>query len=390
MLTHQKHLFSLPENAHFLNAAYMSPISKNIEQAGIEALSKKSNPMLLPSSAFFEDCDEVKFLFGKLINAPADRIALVPSVSYGMATVAKNLATKKGLQVGQHILVVGDEFPSDVYAWGEVMAQKSLRIRTITAPDQTQDRAKVWNERILRAINSETAMVVICHVHWGDGTIFDLMAIKKACQLVNALLVIDGTQSIGALPINIAEIQPDALVCAGYKWLMGPYTCGFAYFGPFFDEGVPLEQNWINRQNSEDMANLTQYKDQYKPLAARYNMGEQSNFIANAMLKVSINQLLDWTPAAIQLYCSTIAKDAIPTIQNAGYWIEKEHARSSHLFGILPPVHISIEKITEALKENNIAVSVRAGMIRVSPHVYNTEADFEALAKVLVNVANAS
>lgn len=390
MLTPQKHLFSLPETAHFLNAAYMSPISKNIEQAGIEALSKKANPMQLPSSAFFEDSAEVKYLFGQLINAPADRIALVPSVSYGMATVAKNLGTKKGLKPGQHILVVGDEFPSDVYAWDEVMAQKSLRLRTITAPDQTKDRGKVWNERILRAINSETAMVVICHVHWGDGTIFDLLAIKKACTLVGALLVIDGTQSIGALPINIAEITPDALVCAGYKWLMGPYTSGFAYFGPFFDEGVPLEQNWINRMASEDMANLTQYKAQYKAMAARYNMGEQSNFIANAMLKVSLNQLLEWTPAAIQQYCAFIAKDAIVTIQNAGYWIENQNARSSHLFGILPPGHISVEKILDALKEKNIAVSVRAGMIRVSPHVYNTQDDFEALANVLVNVANVS
>lgn len=384
MFDTQKHLFSLPTDIHFLNGAYMSPSLKTVEEAGIEAVKKKSNPISISPDAFFEDSAEVKFLFGQLINAHSDRIALIPSASYGMAIVAKNLGSKPGLKAGQHILVVGDEFPSDVYAWDEVMAQKSLRLRNIAAPDQPINKGQVWNERILRAINAETAMVVICHVHWCDGTIFDLLAIKKACTQVGALLVIDGTQSVGAMPIDIAQIEPDALICAGYKWLLGPYTSGFGYFGMFFDDGVPLEQNWINRQNSEDFKNLTQYSANYKPGAARYNMGEQSNFIANAMLKVSLNQLLAWTPAAIQQYCESIAGPSIQKLQQAGFIIENAGKRSSHLFGITLPVELNIEKVLEAFQQKNIYVSIRAGVVRVSVYLYNTAQDMEILANTLI------
>ena len=85
-------------------------------------------------------------------------------------------------------------------------------------------------------------------VHWADGTIFDMKKIRKKTSENNALLIIDGTQSIGSMPFNLNEIQPDALVCAGYKWLMGPYGSGLAYYGKYFDDGKPIEESWINRK----------------------------------------------------------------------------------------------------------------------------------------------
>ena len=105
------------------------------------------------------------------------------------------------------------------------------------------------------------------HIHWADGTLFDLKAIRQRTRDVGALLIIDGTQSIGALPFDIQEIQPDALICAGYKWLMGPYSLGLAYLGEFFDEGIPIEENWKNRHNSHHFARLVNYEDKYQPHA---------------------------------------------------------------------------------------------------------------------------
>ncbi len=382
-LTCQKDKFSLPQNEVFLNCATMAPLMKSTEVVGIEAIKLKSNPKLITQETFFESNQLLKNTCAKLINASADRIALIPSASYGMAIVAKNLATKKGLKAGQHIILVQDEFPSDVYAWDEICAQKSLRIRTIAPPDNMDGRGKVWNQRLLAAINTETCLVAISPVHWADGTLFDLKAISQACKLNDALFVIDGTQSVGALPFDIQEIKPDALVCAGYKWLMGPYSCGFGYFGPYFDDGSPLEQNWINRVGSNDFKNLVNYQANYRSGAWRYNMGEQSNFILNPMLTNSLENLMAWGIENIQEYCKNLVSRPIDQLKNMGYWVENESFRANHLFGVRLPEYADLNQIQTKLAEQKIHVSFRGTAIRISPHVYNSQPDLEALVKAL-------
>ncbi len=382
-LTCQKDKFSLPENEIFLNCATMAPLMKSTEMIGIEAIKIKSNPKLITQETFFESNQILKNTCAKLVNAAPDRIALVPSASYGMAIVAKNLASKKGLKPGHHILLVKDEFPSDVYAWDEICAHKGLRIRTIAPPDNLEDRGKVWNQRLIAAINTETCLVAISPVHWADGTLFDLKAIATACKLNDALFVIDGTQSVGALPIDIQEVKPDALVCAGYKWLMGPYSCGFAYFGPYFDDGSPLEQNWINRVGSDDFKNLIDYQSKYRSGAWRYNVGEQSNFILNPMLTNALENLMAWGIENIQAYCKSLVTEPIQKLINMGYWVENEGFRANHLFGIRLPENANLGLIQSRLTERNIYVSFRGSAIRISPHVYNDERDLEALVEAL-------
>jgi selenocysteine lyase/cysteine desulfurase len=379
----QKHLFSLPDNEIFINCATMGPLMKSTEQAGIEAIRIKSQPAQLTQEVFFISNQKLKEVAGQLVNASSDRLALVPSASYGMAIVAKNLASKKGLKPGHHILLVQDEFPSDVYAWDEICAQKSLRIRTIAPPDTMDERGKVWNQRLLAAINTETALVVISPVHWADGTLFDLKAIANACRLNDALFVIDGTQSVGAMPIDIQEIKPDALVCAGYKWLLGPYSCGFAYFGPYFDDGSPLEQNWINRIGSDDFKNLINYQSSYRSGAWRYNVGEQSNFILNPMLIDSIENLMKLGVGNIQSYCRNLLDEPINHLRKLGYWIENEANRANHLFGVRLPDHRDISIIQNRMAERKIQVSYRGAAIRISPHIYNTKTDIQALVDAL-------
>ena len=117
------------------------------------------------------------------------------------------------------------------------------------------------------------------NIHWSNGMLFNLKDIRKKTKEFNSLLIIDGSQSVGALPFSIAEIQPDALICAGYKWLFGPYGCGYAYLGPYFDKGNPIEENWANRFIQRNFAGLTEYQSQYKPLANRFNVGESGSFI---------------------------------------------------------------------------------------------------------------
>jgi selenocysteine lyase/cysteine desulfurase len=381
MISNQRSKFSLPAGNVYLNCAYMSPLLKAVEKQGVAGILKKRNPAAVSPESFFTDTEKVRKEYSKLINGEANRVVVVPSVSYGMANVVRNIK----VVATNNIIVAAEQFPSNYYPWHRVHQDTGVRLKVISPPDTRINRGALWNQRILEAIDKNTKLVALGNVHWADGTLFNLKEIRKRTKDVGALLVIDGTQSIGALPFDVKEIQPDALVCGGYKWLMGPYSLGLAYYGEYFDQGKPVEENWINRLHSENFAGLVNYKSEYQPGALRYEVGEHSNFILVPMLLEALKQINQWKPKAIQQYCASITKKPIQLLREAGYWIEDENYRGQHLFGIRLPEGKSIDRIKDLVKKNKISVSFRGDAIRVSPHLYNTEAELMKLVKVLVS-----
>ena len=175
------------------------------------------------------------------------------------------------------------------------------------------------------------------------------------------------------------------MICAGYKWLLGPYSSGVGYFGPAFDNGIPLEENWINRFESEDFAGLVNYNDNYQPGAGRYSVGEQSNFILVPMLTESIQQLLNWGVENIQNYCQELFRDGIKELKAAGFVIEQDSYRGHHLFGIRCTDAQKLERIKISLADAGISVSMRGSAIRVSPHVYNDKNEVNKFVKTLIS-----
>ncbi len=380
MLSIQRKKFSLPKDVTYLNCAYMSPLLKEVENKGIEGIKLKKNPFLLSPSSFFEDSQKLRLEFAKLINIrDPSRIAIIPSASYGLAVVAANARMNRA----HKMVVAGEQFPSNVYPWMRLSAESGATLKTVSPFADLKDRGKIWNQRILEAIDKSTKLVALGHVHWADGTKFDLLEIRKRTKEVGALLVIDGTQSVGALPFDTSKIQPDALICGGYKWLMGPYSIGMAYFGDYFEDGKPIEENWINRKFSEDFTSLVNYQDEYQPGALRYDVGERSNFILVPMMTAALKQINQWKPENIQGYCASISEKAIQKLIHAGFWIEDHDFRGHHLFGVRLPSGLDLEKIKSRLKKNKISVSFRGNSIRVAPHVYNSEDDLTKLVKVL-------
>jgi selenocysteine lyase/cysteine desulfurase len=359
----------------------MSPLLKSVEKAGIEGIKRKRNPFSISTSDFFGDTEKVRAEFAKLIRAPDKKqIVIIPSVSYGMANVVANVRISKG----ENMIVAAEQFPSNYYPWQKLASEKQAELKVISPPSDLAGRGKIWNERILQSIDSKTKLVALGHVHWADGTLFRLAEIRKRTREVGSLLVIDGTQSVGALPFDVEQIQPDALICGGYKWLMGPYSLGLAYYGPYFDGGKPIEENWINRKHSENFAGLVNYQNEYQPGALRYEVGEHSNFILVPMLLAALKQINAWKPKNIQQYCYKIAPDAIAELRENGFWIEDEKNRANHLFGVRLPEGIDREKLKIRLQKNNISVSFRGDAIRVSPNVYNKESEMRKLAQVLI------
>ncbi len=379
-MQNQQHLFNLDKKITYLNGAYMSPQLISVEAIGLNCLQKKSKPYLISEADFFADKITLKKRFAQLINAQDhESIAIIPSVSYGIAIAVTNIPFEKG----DEIIVLEEQFPSNYYAWKALEAEKGVLIKTISAPEIKQGRGAIWNNRILEAINPKTKCVAIPHCHWADGTLFNLKTIRERSNDVGAYLVIDATQSVGALPFSVAQIQPDALVCGGYKWLMGPYGLGVAYYGERFHNGKPLENNWMNHMGSENFSNLVNYNHALKPKATRYDVGESSNFILTPMLSEGIRQLNEWKPEHIQQYCKDIAENSLETLREAGYFIEEDSFRSHHLYGVYPKSTSEIEKIKQVLLKENIYVSYRGKSIRVSPNVYNSEGDLERLVACL-------
>jgi selenocysteine lyase/cysteine desulfurase len=381
----QKKIFDIPEAICYLNTASLSPSFKAIEQAGIDAILQKSKPYLIPSSDFFEPVIELKKRFAELIDLDEyERVASIPSVSYGIATVANNIK----LNAGDTVVLMQEQFPSNYYSWKKLTDTYQAHLKIVPAPKTTSNRAKLWNEAILEAIDDSTAVVAMGNIHWSSGALFDLKAIREKTRMHDALLIIDGSQSVGALPFSVKEIQPDALICAGYKWLFGPYGCGYAYYGPYFDGGEPLEENWTNRLNSHILPDLTNYQNEYKPLANRYVMGESGSFIHVKMQLEALNQVLLWTPEAVQNYCREISVNAAEELRNLGCYIEDDAYRSHHLFGLELPKTVAIKAFKEALSDQQIFVSFRGNYVRLSCHFFNTEKDFERFVNCLKSVIN--
>jgi len=380
--------FTFSEGIHFLNCATRGPFSRAVEQAGVEAIRQFTPTIhqILPDD-FFEGAWIVRELFAQLVHChDKERVAVIPSVSYGMAIVARNLHRKPNLKAGQHILLIGDEFPSDVYAWEGVCKELSLHIKTVAMPQMEGAIGKEWNARILESIDENTALVVLPHVHWQYGIRFDLEEISIQAKRFGALLAIDGTQSVGALDFDIQKIQPDALICVAYKWLMGPYSMGLAYLGEFFDGGVPLEATWMAREDSNLFYKLTDYQPNYRPKAYRYNVGEHSHFIQMPMLEVALREKLAWGAGAIQRHCQKLWQEPIQQLSTLGVTFEPEAERAHHLVGIRLPVGTDTLKAQEALSARKVIVAARGEGIRVSPHLYNTEEDMRTLVEAIREV----
>jgi selenocysteine lyase/cysteine desulfurase len=384
-LRHQKHLFSIPEEITYLNTAAQSPLFKAIEKAGIEGIRQKSHAYKITIADYFEPVEELKKLFSQLIDADDyNRIAMIPSASYGLSSVANNISLKPK----DEILIIEEQFPSNVYVWQKLADKYNATIKTVESSKSDSNIPKGLNENILNAINDNTAVIAIGHIHWSNGNKFDLKAISNKAKQYDALLIIDGSQSIGALPFSVKDIQPDALICAGYKWLFGPYGCAYGYFGSYFDNGNPIEENWSNRLDSENFTGLTNYESEYKPLANRYSVGEHGNFIYVKMQIEALKQIIEWTPEAIQEYCRGISEDAVLELQKLGCEIEDANFRSHHLFGIKLPDNLNIDAFKSELQKQNIFLSFRGSYIRISCHLFNTKEDFKKLVSCIFSVLN--
>lgn len=383
MLECQRHRFQLPPDLHYLNCAYMAPLAREVEEAGRRGMVRRRDPSRIVADDFFVEPDALRERFARLIGSgDPQRVAIIPAVSYGMATVARNVSVERG----QNIVVLGDQFPSNVYVWMRKARENGAELRFVERPagKGSPSPGASWNRRLLEAIDGETAVVSTPIVHWADGTRFDVAAVGQRARAVGAAFVIDGTQSIGAMPFDVEKVAADALVVAAYKTLFGPYQSGLAWFGERFDDGTPLEEPWAGREGSDRfVGGHIEYVESYRPGALRYDVGQRSNQIQVPMLNAALDMVLEWGPERVQEYCEHLLEPFEDGFREAGFELEDRAWRGAHLFGLRSVRGLDAAKTAATLRHAGVFVSVRGEAIRVSPQVYNGQADLEALVTTL-------
>jgi selenocysteine lyase/cysteine desulfurase len=380
MIPCQRHLFDIPDDVAYLNCAYMSPLMKPALEAGITGLTRKAHPWELTSDKFFTGSEDFRATAAQLIGSSADDIAIVPSASYGIATAAKNLPVKKN----QSILVLAEQFPSNYYAWERLAEKTGAALKIVSWPEDDD-----WTAAVLHDLTADVAIAVLPHVQWTSGGRLDLVRIGAACRNLGSTLALDLTQSLGALPFNVGDIQPDFAVAACYKWLLGPYSVGLLYVAPEWHNGIPLEENWIQRANARDFSSLILYTENYDHGARRFDMGERSNFALLPAADRAIKQLLEWRVDQISETAGAMSSRIAQAAAELGFHAPREPLRAPHYLALRRKLPIPKE-LPEMLAREKVFVSVRGSSIRVTPNVYNTIEDCDRLIACLRRVADKS
>jgi selenocysteine lyase/cysteine desulfurase len=357
----------------------MGPQLRVSVEAGHTAVRAGAAPWNLTSVDWFTDSERLRSLAAQIIGTDTDSVALVPSVSYGIAIAAANVRIGRG----QTIVVLEQQFPSNVYAWRELARCVGAEIRTVR-----RGLTEGWTGPLLEAIDARTALVAVPNCHWSDGGRVDLVRIGTRARAVGAALVVDASQSLGVHPLDIGAVQPDFLVSVGYKWLLGPYSLCYLYAAPRWQrEGRPIEQPWINRAGAENFSTLADYRDEYRPGARRFDMGQFSQFTTVPIAIAALEQMLAWGAARIECTLTPLTQLAAQRAEEVGGIVLAEPHRVGHLLGVrlegLSTAAAGGTGIGPALARDGVYVSVRGDYVRIAPHVHSEANDIERLFAAL-------
>ena len=371
----QRAEFAVPTDIAYFNTANLSPQLHRVRAAGEIALDRRSRPWSIAAEDWFIDVERLRGLFADMIGANTEGIALVPSTSYGFAVAARNLP----LAPADRVLVLAEEYPSGIYTWRAATRAVAAEILTVH-----RETGQTWTDAVLSGLDERVSIVSVPHVHWTDGSLIDLAAVSARAQDVGARLVIDGSQSIGAMPLDVAALRPDFVVTVGYKWLLGPFGLSYLYVAEEHRNGEPIEHNWIVRGGSEDFTRLIDYRDTYQPGARRFDVGERTNFELIPMAIAALEQLHAWQIPRVAAELATLTARIAEKAEQLGLVPLFEDHRGPHMLGIQLP-EPGRSAILSAMAAVNCFAAVRGESLRIAPHLHVNDDDLDRLSTALTS-----
>ena len=370
MLPSQRALFDVPREICYLNAASWSPIPLAVQQAGRDGATRKGRPWLLDAGFAARQHERARTAAARLINADPGDVALISSVSYGVATAAKALA----LPPGTRVLVLEDDHASPVLEWTSRAPTGGFTVEAVKRRGDGD-----WTEAVLAAIarpGAAVALASISSVHWSDGGVVDLGRVAPALRASGAALLLDATQSVGVLPLDVGAIDPDFVVFPTYKWLLGPYGRAFLYVAQRHQGCMPLEQTAGGRRAVRAEQTTYMADTAYVDDARRFDMGERDHLVSLEMAAVGIEMMAAWGADAVAQRLAMLTERLAAGLADLDVEISQPRVRSPHILtlGFADGMPAGL---IEALAAQNVYAAPRVGRLRISPHVYNDEADVE-------------
>jgi cysteine desulfurase / selenocysteine lyase len=374
----RKEWFEIEDAAYLNTAAHaaMPSISVRAVQASLEA---KKFPHHINDSVFFEVPNRIRTSVSKLVGAKPEEIALTTGASTGAAVVAHGLTWKPG----DEIITAKGEFPLHYATWRPMEKREGVKLK-IVAPRG----AFITADDLIAAMTPRTRVISISHVRFDDGSLLDASRVAAACHAQGALLLLDVSQSCGAVPMDVNQLGADFLVCAGYKWLLSPYGTGFFWAkseqldalrpGPFYWTAQDTNTNALSAMNLVDP----------KPSrnAKRWDAAEAStyfNFKLTAMdasvdlvLRVGPEAVLEHNRKLIAFLFERLPKDCVPASP-----LDSARRGPYGCFTALTPEKTA--ELYQKLRNENVVVSMREGRIRVWSHLFNSERDIDRLIGVV-------
>lgn len=375
----QRHLFDIPDEIAYFNCAYNSPQLKESQKRLLAGVGTKSRPWERTPASFFDDAETIRRVSSNIFGGDSHGYAVIPAASYGLSTAAR--AIEPHLKSGDRILVIAEEFPSNVLPWKRTAQESGATLVTVPAPDHGN-----WTQAILDSMNEGVKVVAVSTCHWTNGAYIDLVPIGKACREIGSVLVVDATQTLGAVPFPLAEIKPDFLVAAGYKWLLCPYGFSLLYVSEQWRHARPLEETWLARDNAEDFTALVKYSDTYMPGARRFDVGEKctSTILPGAI--AALEQIGAWGVENIAATLSAINSRIAIHLEIMGFQLPSEAQRCPHMFGAQVP-KTQTGNLVADLKKRNIYISQRGNALRFAPHLHVNDQDVQRLLESLDELA---
>jgi selenocysteine lyase/cysteine desulfurase len=377
MFASQRGLFEIPRDICYLNSASYSPLPLRTLEAARAAVGRKGAPWTLEASFADRQHERARQAAARLIHADASDVALISSISYGVATAAKLLSIPRGARV----LVLENDHSSPVLEWHTRADAQGFVVETVRRPDDGD-----WTSALLEVIERKgappVALASISSVHWSDGGLIDVERVAATLRGQGAVFLIDATHGTGVLAMDVKSLDPDFVLFPTYKWLLGPYGRAFIYIARRHQDGIPLEQTAFGRrgvraENAVYLADLSYVAD-----ARRFDMGERDHFISLEMAAIGMEMMVAWGPAAVTERLAMLTERIAEGLRGTGVRVPERRLRAPHILSLgfdggMPA------GLVEGLAAEGIHVAARLGRMRISPHVFNDEEDADRFAAAL-------
>jgi len=360
-----RHLFDLRDRAYLDGAAH-GPLPRRSLEAALGALDWKRDPSPLEDAEYFRLPDRIRAATADLLHCAPENIAVATGASHGISLVACGLDWDSG----DHVVAASGGFPANALPWRD-LARRGVSVDFVDG------------DALVEAIREDTRVVAVDHVNFATGRRLDLAAIGARCRAVGALFLVDASQSLGVVPVDVIRCGAAVVAVAGYKWLLSPYGTGVTYVHPDWVERLRLPTfNWTTIIGADDFNKLVDLEPRQRPGAIRFDVPETAAFIQGRALAESLELLGEVGVEQINAHVTALLDrmfDGLPRTMTVESSLEP--TRRSSIVRLVPAG--DVRAMYERLYAAGIKVSLREGGLRVAPGVWNTAEDIDRLLAVL-------